>query len=267
MDGLPTIIIGLTAHRQVNVEDIGRILIDLQSDYKRLYGQSLVLRHIETGSAWLFLQEALIWVAGKAVAAGDLAQAASRMLDFGKKVQETVARKQGKLPVANITGYDENEKLKFLDRAIKTMAKAGGGFEYIEEVDGSTNNRRTVVRLTPPETKEIEKSEIKRKKAQRKDWYKLPQSERGGPHPIGSMAVSPEVMRSVGERLDALQSSASPHDIQFVVETVAELLNNWGATHLLEHFAQSMELKDRHDIAVLIRRHIPPQNRIPITTE
>lgn len=266
MDKLPTIMIGLTTHRQINAEEIGRILIDLQSDYNRLYGQSLVLRHMETGSAWLFLQEALTWVAGKAVAAGDLAQAAGRMLDFGKKVQETVARKQGKLPVANVTSYGEIEKLKFLDRAIKTAAKTGGGFEYIEEVDGNTNNRRTVVRLTPPEAKEIERSETKKKKAQRKDWYKLPPTERGVVYSTEDRTISPEFLRSLGARFDALQSSASPHDIQLVVETVAELLKNWGAAHLLEHFAQSMELKGRHDIAVLIRRHIPPQNLIPITT-
>lgn len=270
MDEFPTIIIGLTSQRQVNAGDIGRILVDLQADYKRLYGQSLVLQHMETGSIWLFLQEAMTWVAGKAVAAGDLSQAASRMLDFGKKVQDAVAGKQGKLAVPNVAGQDESEKLKFLDRAIKTAAKNGGGFEYIEEMDGKTNNRRTVVRMTPPETREMVKREAKRKKVQRKDWYRLPPSERKTvaiPDYQTTEIATPETMRVLGARLDALPASASPHDIQLVVDTVAELLKSWGSSHRLEHFAQSMEFKGRDDIATLIRRHIPPQNQLPITTE
>jgi hypothetical protein len=265
-EGEKTLVFGLTTQQPISAAEIGRLLIDLQADYQRLYGRTLVLAKFETGSFWAHVQDAATWLANHSENISQWADTGSHVLDFGKKILDAIKRKDidaATLPLS--TRAEQDEELRFVERMVKTATKANSGFEMYSERDDKAGTKKMMVRLTPADTRRIHNSS-KRMKAVKQATQALPNPHGliSPPSITTSTALSvpnpwlqDDLTSRLEERLKALPSSAPEDDVRALVAALVSVLSPYGLSPL-EDLAKSLEASGRHHVASIVRRHIPP---------
>lgn len=271
-EGRPTLVIVLRNERPIDAAKVGRLLIDLQADYYRTTRHSLVLGHMESGSVWLYLLDAAVYGLEAFKGAGDAADGAGRIWDFGKRIKAALTRaddssKQLPAPTsaagaAEAASQDNlTSVIKSVERMVGTAADSNAGLEVRIEGMIAGSPSTIAVRYTPADTKRVNR-QLKRDKAARKPMEKA--------HDELDEEVPQEVTRSLqdfSQRIDALGGTASEDDLRAVIAVVAETVKATpGGTHLLEQLAIRLDLEAKSHIAKMIREHIPPKDRTPKLT-
>ncbi|MER9493041.1 hypothetical protein [Mesorhizobium sp. M0006] len=260
-EGRPTLIIGLLNGSPIDAAEVGRLLIDLQSDYRETNNTSLVLARMETGSIWLYLWDAATYAAQAVSNATTLYEGGKRLLKFGKRVQSFIKHADGIEDTVAIAQQSFGDELKSFERIVEKLAKKNAGFEVIIDNASVGTGRQILVRMLPPQTKKVAKN-LKRLKAGRRGGQML----RAEDPQIGYGAQKATYL-DLRSSLEGLSGSASESDIRIIIEAFANLVKGYGTIQPLRDLALDMEAKGKFEIARIIREYIPPDKQhVKLTT-
>ncbi len=262
----PTLIISLFSTKPIDMKKIGRLLIDLQSDYRRS-GHSLVLANVQTGSLYLFLMDALTWAASTSENAAKVVDGGIRLVNFAKGLTKGIQKADAPI----LPDQREPDDMKSVVRMVEIAADAGAGLQVALDKDATGANRITMVTLTPAEAKWTN-TQLKKRKAQRRaaqpalpsiaDAPKFLTSTSWAPKPIAPEQFPDEALfGTLNKRLGELSDSAPSDDVRALVAAIADILKSIGNMRYLEVLARSMEEKGKKEIARIIREHIPPEEK------
>lgn len=263
----PALIIGLLNNGPIDAERVGRMLIDLKADYQRGNGHSLVLSHMETGSMWFTLWDAVTWGTAGVVATAAVVEAGERLLEFGKRIMSAIqhadeSSKEIAPPVVDNDSDDYGDEMQSAIRIVSIAAENKAGAEIIFENDPKGGRRIQLIRLLPAEAVRINAYNKRASSVRRRRRLKVKQGP-AAKLPQTDDAQQDAVIEDFSKRLVSMSGTASDDDIRAFIAIIADTVKSTGSTHLLEQMASAMEAHGRWGIALMIREHIPPNDHLP----
>lgn len=234
--------INIGNEQPISAQEIGRLIRELGTDYKRETGGTLVLERLELGSTFIEVaDQAVVYAAYLGV--GLIAiEASERMVQFYKFIASQL---QG---APKVTGTLPPPLNASPARLLEIAAESGADLEIIK---GSGKNKE-VIRLTQTEVSMRNSNAKQRKRSM----------------PRNRTLAAPEAPIQIGHLAEGLraQTAAAPDQMEGLVELFVEFMKSNGNEYQLPALADELESQGLSEIAGIVRRHIRsgPTQRITI---
>ncbi|MGO4639876.1 hypothetical protein AB4Z43_15695 [Mesorhizobium sp. 2RAF45] len=264
----PSLIVALFNEKPIDAGQIGRLLADFQADYRRLYGRSLVVGRLETGSHWISLLDEAAWTIGTGVATALAIEGGKILFAYAKQIRTSFKHAETSLKALPTTPNDSFvEELRCAESLVKTAEDGEAAFQLIFDNAPDGSGRRMFLRYESKDTKRLSKG-FKRDKSARRKHQKLVTRHSTAPAPmqalIGDDVSHTALIRDFSQTLDKVSITGSTDEIRTLIDLIANTLKSLtGGTQVLEQLAIAMELNGKMDISMMIRGHIPPRDCIP----
>jgi hypothetical protein len=236
-----TLAVGILSEAPVDAADVGKLIVDMAADYRRATRGRLVLAGYENGSAWIFVQDAIVTAGGIAGSVSSIAVAAGHMKTYVEYLQGQLRPKE----VAPLTVDQSASVAKSATRMVETAVKHGAGLDLRYTSDVAMGKHAFEIRLTPPQVREA-KSEmsLRRQNAISRAKY---------------TAIAPpshEDNAEVERAVRMLSGPRSQDELEGIVALIAAVLKKAGNSRLLPTIAAAFDEQGRRAIGDMVRSHI-----------
>ncbi|RWD70775.1 hypothetical protein [Mesorhizobium sp.] len=249
------LVIGLTEGSPVSAEEIGRLLIDLQKDYRRLFKRQLVLKSLVTGSVWMTVGEYILMGGAGTIGAAKFVEASQRLYKFGMQIRDSLKSKETPQPETKAPASQAID-LRGTERLLKIAASHNAGLDVHVALGPDGKPQEALLRYTPSQANQLHRNSQRAAKLKQAsiEWDASGLVET----PKHSLEASRSLLKSAKASLGVLPSSGSDTEIRAIIGPIAEILKNAGQVALLKEFSRSMQRAGRHDVAMVIQSYIPP---------
>ena len=243
-------IIGITHAGSLDAAELGALLKDLSADYKKVTGGRLVLDRYETGSSWIHLKDALAQASAIAGQVSDIAGAVEHMVKFAKVVKGFFQKAKGSKPTVSASQLEK--VVKSMTRLTRYASERNAALEVDYNADHKSGTESLKVRMTPFEVRHThEELKFERETAHH---FKETLPQLAPPES--------EDKRVAGiARQFVLSSGASTSEMEALVAAIVSALQLAGSAGILPMVADNLDANGQHEIAAMIRRHLPPSQQ------
>ncbi|MDX8515089.1 hypothetical protein [Mesorhizobium captivum] len=249
-----TLIISFQNNRPLPVGELGKLLEDLASDYRRATDSELVLSNVVTGSTWLFLTDAITLFGSGAEAVSATVAAANNLASFTRKISDYLNSVK-KRPTAVDVYQHPSPVMKSAERMAKISMEqeAAFGLKY----NRNENGESLEFNYKPSESAEIVEN-IKLARVMRKEAETL--SQRAIPAPKATYRIGRPAHDAQEARTFSVPELGADQSESAVLIWVNALKNN-GLDWLLPTIASDFEAQGNYEVARIIRTQIPGDDK------
>jgi hypothetical protein len=239
-DGDDTLVVVFATAEPIGAAEVGLLLRELSSDYKRVTGGRLVLWRYETGSSWIHLRDAIAVAGSLAGSFNDISIAVQHMAKFVQHLKLHFEKSKEQRLEDN--GLDL--VTKSATRIVKIAAESGADIAVryrkdekngLESYSLTVNHQQAVKLLSTAD------------QAKRNRRRALPRPQSDQDHAR---------IEQVANRL--IGGGVMSDDL---VDTLVLALKSSGGKDLLPVLADKLDIAGRPEMARIVRRHIPGASR------
>jgi hypothetical protein len=235
-----TLTVGILSEDPVDAADVGKLIVDMAADYRRVTRGRLVLAGYENGSAWISVQDAIAAAGGVASSVSSMVDAASHMKTYFEYLRGQLKPKE-----AEPLTIDQSASVaKSATRMVETAAKHGAGLDLRYNSDVAMGKHALEIRLTPPQVREAKSEMLSRR-----------QNAVSG---ITRTAIAPSSQEDTAEVELAVRMLSGPRsqdELEGIVGLIAAVLKKAGNSRLLPTIAAAFDDQGQRAIGDMVRSH------------
>ncbi|MER9312975.1 hypothetical protein NKI51_27375 [Mesorhizobium australicum] len=140
----PSLIIALFNEKPINAAQLGRLLSDFETDYRRLYGRSLVVGRLEPGSYWISLLDDAAWTITTGVGTAIAIEGGKALYAYAKQLKASFSHAEMDLDLELLPSPNESfvEELQGAEGLVRTAQEGGAAFQLVFENAPDGSGRR-----------------------------------------------------------------------------------------------------------------------------
>lgn len=257
------------AEHQFDMGQVGRMLVDLDADYHRMFKRRLTLVRIETGSLLAQIAEQVTAGAMILQSTGDIAGSLERLVGFGQMLQDGFRSLKKQNEPSNSWFSDLSKALP----AITKFAAQNGSDVDIKARSHPKHGDALSFKVTSHEAKMAHGKLLRMKsegspKIRERAAAALPRPPHDNldalpsPDTVQREAPTTNASRLALESLGALSRSAPSSDVRILVDAIAKMFKEANELDELENLAKAMDDNKRPEIAKMLRAHLPPKEYV-----